>query len=337
MTEGNSYYVKAYATNQKGTGYGVVRQFYTITSTLPTVTTNEVTEITHNSAICGGNVTNGGGSTVTARGVIWDTTSNPTLQNNINYTFDWQGLGSFTNILGYLIPATKYYVRAYATNSEGTAYANNIESFTTFSSPWVCGTSLSIMHTSGTVAPVDKTVNYSTVETNLSGSNKCWITQNLGSDHQATSATDNTEASAGWYWQFNRTQGFKHDGTTRTPNTTWITSINENSDWLPASDPCALLLGSDWRLPTKTEWETAYANGGWGNSNETFPSILKLHAAGNLYYGDGSLGYRGGVGIYMSSSQYNYNNHWYLYFNDINSGVGSGGKANGCSTRCLRD
>ncbi len=67
----------------------------------------------------------------------------------------------------------------------------------------------------------------------------------------------------------------------------WISSISENSDWLPANDPCTLLLGSGWRLPTLIEWETADATGGWDNYNETFASVLKLHAAGYLDGSDG--------------------------------------------------
>ncbi len=114
--------------------------------------------------------------------------------------------------------STTYYIRAYATNSEGTAYDDDDISFAT-PAPLACCSLLSITHTAGAIAPVNKTVNYGTVETNLTGSNKCWITQNLGADHQASAASDNTEASAGWYWQFNRKRGFKHDGTTRTPNT----------------------------------------------------------------------------------------------------------------------
>ncbi len=72
---------------------------------------------------------------------------------------------------------------------------------------------------------VNKTIDYSTIETNLSGGNKCWITQNLGSDRQALSAADATEESAGWYWQFNRKQGYKHDGVARIPGTSWVTSM----------------------------------------------------------------------------------------------------------------
>jgi hypothetical protein len=199
----------------------------------------------------------------------------------------------------------------------------------------ICGDNLTVTHTAGDVAPVTKTVTYGTVLTDLTGSDKCWITQNLGADHQATSATDNTEASAGWYWQFGRRQGYKHDGTIRTPNTTW-TSIDYYSDWTADSDPCALLLGTGWRIPTKTEWENADANGGWDNYSDTYSSVLKLHAAGYLNYSNGSLYGRGSSGYYWSSTQYNSTYGRCLIFGSF-SNMNYFRKWNGYSLRCLRD
>ena len=187
----------------------------------------------------------------------------------------------------------------------------------------------------GGVAPVGKTVTYGTAY--LPGCSKCWITSNLGADHQADFVTDNTESSAGWYWQFNRKQGYKHDGSNRTPNTTWNSNISENSDWLPANDPCTLLLGSGWRLPTSTEWQTADNTGGWDNYNETFASVLKLHAAGYLHYSDGSLDSRGSRGNYWSSSQGASGLGHYLYFGSGYSHLSYFDKANGFTARCLRD
>ncbi len=132
----------------------------------------------------------------------------------------------------------------------------------------------------GAVAPVAKSVTYGTV-TNIPGEpSKCWITSNLGASQQATAVNDATEASAGWYWQFNRKQGYKHDGTTRTPNTTWIGSISETSDWVTANDPCTIELGSGWRIPTSTEWTNVDASGGWTDRNGPWTSGLKLHPAG---------------------------------------------------------
>jgi uncharacterized protein (TIGR02145 family) len=149
--------------------------------------------------------------------------------------------------------------------------------------------------------------------------------------------SDATEASAGWYWQFNHKQGYKHDGTTRTPNTIWITSINENSDWLSANDPCTLELGSGWRIPTKTEWTNVDASGNWTNSNGPWGSGLKLHAAGNLNISDGSLGNRGSAGHYWSSTQLDATYGWYLGFNSGYSNMYNFYKASGFTARCLRD
>ena len=165
---------------------------------------------------------------------------------------------------------TTYYLRA-----EGTCNTTACASVTV--NIVTCGSNLVITHTAGSIAPVTKTVTYGTVTTSISGTSKCWINQNLGADHQALSATDATEASAGWYWQFNRTQGYKHDGITRTPNTTWnVTIDNTYAGWDPAKDPCTSLLGTGWRLPTNTEWTTADgAPQNWNNYNDTYASVFK--------------------------------------------------------------
>ncbi len=302
--------------------------------TIPSVTTTPVNTITSVSAISGGDVTNNGGISVTARGVCWNTSQNPTLSDN--YTIDGSGQGTFISNLTGLSPSTTYYVRAYATNSAGTAYGNQV-SFTTTSAGFVCGNTLTISHIAGEVAPVNKTVNYGTVETNLTGSNKCWITQNLGADRQALAATDDTEASAGWYWQFNRKQGYKHDGVSRIPSTTWINSISENTDWLSSNDPCLSLLGFGWRIPTYTEWGNADINGSWNNYNTTYSSVLKIHAAGNLSETTGSLNARGQSGTYWSSNQNDPVSGWSFATGSGSAHTGTGGKPTGNTLRCLKD
>lgn len=87
---------------------------------LPTVMTNDVTNITTTSAICGGDVTDDGGLTVTARGVCWSKSPNPTT--NDAHSNDGIGIGSYTSQLIPLSDNTTYYVRAYAINSLGTSY-----------------------------------------------------------------------------------------------------------------------------------------------------------------------------------------------------------------------
>ena len=127
------------------------------------------------------------------------------------------------------------------------------------------------------------------------------------------------------------------NGTTETPAWT-ITSINENSDWLPANDPCTLELGSGWRIPTSTEWT---------NVNNSFVpqidwsgewnSVLKLHAAGGLYPNDGSLFNRGLNGYYWGSTPGDATNGWHLAFTSGDSYMNYSNKSFGFSARCVRD
>ena len=145
----NNYWVRAYATNSQGTTYGNEVSFTTLRSggsddggsddggsddggsvSLPTVSTTAISSITTDSAISGGNVTSDGGAAVTQRGICWNNSPNPTLQNNLKCTQQGSGTGSFSTELTGLIALNNYWVRAYATNSQGTTYGNEV-SFTT--------------------------------------------------------------------------------------------------------------------------------------------------------------------------------------------------------------
>lgn len=129
LTPGATYHVRAYGTNSTGTGYGNEVIFSTLASLVPpTVTTTSISSIQVTTAIGGGNVTDWGGDSVTARGVCWSITNSPTLSGN--HSVDGSGLGSFASGLSPLAGGTKYYVRAYATNSAGTGYGDTV-SFTT--------------------------------------------------------------------------------------------------------------------------------------------------------------------------------------------------------------
>ncbi len=120
-----TYYVRAYATNSVGTGYGGAISFTTLeTIELPTLTTTDVTEISAITALSGGNITDDGGATVTARGVCWSTGQNPTI--NDSKTEDGSGAGSFTSSMTDLEPNTTYYARAFATNVSGTSYGQQV-------------------------------------------------------------------------------------------------------------------------------------------------------------------------------------------------------------------
>lgn len=107
----------------------------------PRVTTTPVSEITQTAAVSGGVVTNDGGDVVTTRGIVWNTVQNPTIEINTGITNDGTGTGEFISNLTGLEPQTTYYVRAYATNSAGTAYGNEHNFTTTTDEPPAVGDS----------------------------------------------------------------------------------------------------------------------------------------------------------------------------------------------------
>jgi hypothetical protein len=128
LTAGTTYYLRAYATNSVNTTYG--NEVVFTTQTIPTVSTDAITNLSLTSATSGGNVTADGGSAVTARGVCWSTTTGPTTANSILADAPGTGIGAFVSNLTGLTGGVTYYLKAYATNSYGTAYGSEV-SFTT--------------------------------------------------------------------------------------------------------------------------------------------------------------------------------------------------------------
>src|ERR1035437_34492 len=112
------YYVRAYATNSAGTGYGPEVSFTTLVD-LPVITTAATSAITKIAAVSGGNVTYDGGGAITARGIVWSLTANPTLSST--KIDGGTGTGAFVSAISGLTSNTVYHVRAYATNSAGIA------------------------------------------------------------------------------------------------------------------------------------------------------------------------------------------------------------------------
>jgi len=129
LTVGTVYYVRAYATNSVGTSYGNEVNFTQPGVGLPTVSTTPLTNIFASTAMSGVDVTSDGGSVVTAAGICWDTNPGPTIALPTS-TFAGSGIGNFPSNLFGLLPSTLYYVRAYATNANGTSYGAEF-SFTT--------------------------------------------------------------------------------------------------------------------------------------------------------------------------------------------------------------
>ena len=122
LKKSSTYYVRAYASCNTGTYYGDIKKFVT-KGDIAEVATNNVINITNTSATLSGEVTKDNGYPILARGFVWSTNQNPTIDLNTNVMVG-SGVGKFTSTINELVAGTIYYVKAYATNSEGTAYGD---------------------------------------------------------------------------------------------------------------------------------------------------------------------------------------------------------------------
>jgi uncharacterized protein (TIGR02145 family) len=331
LTSGTLYYVRAYATNGAGTSYGTQKSF--TTKSLPIVSTTTVTSITSTTATSGGNLTNDGGLTITGKGVCWSTSPNPTTADS--KTDNGVTAGTYASNLTGLSPSTLYYVRAYATNTAGTAYGLQV-SFTTRVPP-----------------PADVT----------SATGKIWLDRNLGASRVATSSTD---ASAfGDLYQWGRgTDGHesrtstKTNGivTTNTPGDAlfifsssfylfdWRSPQNGNL-WQGVSginNPCP----TGYRLPTEAEWTEEIASWSSANADGAYASPLKLPRNGRFRdYSNGDIPPTviGDPGYYWSSTvtgpdgSFTGNNAKYMRINSSVAQISIFPRASGLSVRCIKN
>jgi len=188
------------------------------TLSLPTVTTTVISEITATTATGGGEVTNDGNASVTERGVCWSTTATPTISDN--KTSDGTGTGSFTSSLTGLTAITTYYVRAYATNSEGTAYGEQ----TTFTTT-----------NTGSFTDTRDGKVYKTVAIG----NQTWMAENLNYE------------TANSYWYNNSSDSGDIYGRLYTWDAAMAGASSSNSNPSGVQGVCP----SGWHLPSDNEWK----------------------------------------------------------------------------------
>ncbi|WP_304142564.1 FISUMP domain-containing protein [Mesoflavibacter zeaxanthinifaciens] len=339
-----SYYVRAYATNSAGTSYGNEMSFSTLPA-LPTLTTENMTNILDMSAESGGSITSDGGAEVTSRGVVWSTAQNPTVELETK-TEDGTGIGTFESNLLNLTSNTLYYVRAYATNSIGTSYGNELTFTTTdYASLYPDGT----VFCNNNVTAVVEVINPNT--------GKIWMDRNLGASQVATSSTD--ELAYGDLYQWGRGPDghqCRNSNTTTTissstqpgddnfiiitlNNTTnyyaW-NSTNENGNlWQEVNgvnNPCPI----GYRLPTETELNSERLSWESNNTAGAIASPLKLPMAGVRSETDGLVVQNGNAGLYWSSTYEPTNSKGIWIYN---SGVliQGFGISSGFSVRCIKN
>ena len=206
-------------------------------SHVPTVTTDNVTDITTSSATCGGNVTYDGGAEVTARGICWSTEPNPTIDDSL--TTVGNGFGRFTSNITNLTLNKTYYVRAYATNSVGTGYGEEM----VFSPFYPCPGH-------ETVTDVDGNT-YNTVQIGR----QCWMKENL----RTTKYADNTPISQGRFISSNTAYWYYPDNNSST-NPIYGLLYNWKAVMGSASSSSANPSGvqgicpTGWHMPSDAEW-----------------------------------------------------------------------------------
>ena len=283
-----TYYVRAYATTNAGTGYGEQVSF-TTRNGIPTVMTAEVTNIGSACAYSGGIITDDGGLSITSRGVCWSTSPSPTLANT--HTTNDNGAGSFTSFINGLSTSTTYYVRAYATNSFVTVYGNQL-SFTTTNDE------------------------HSYVDLGLP-SGLLWATCNVGAnnpeDYGDYFAWGETQPKDTYNWStYQYCMGSYTTMTKYCSNSSYGYNgfTDDLTTLLPEDDAATANWGSHWRMPTEEEWQELYQNTThtWTTQNGVKGRLftasngnsLFLPAAGYRY--NSSLYDAGSDGHYWSSS-----------------------------------
>lgn len=293
----------------------------------PSVITAPVTEITSVTVTCGGNITADGGAPITSRGVVWGTVENPTLVNNIRITNNGTGTGSFISLITDLTPGASYHVRAYATNTIGTNYGEDI-TFTTNGAIDIDGN-------------IYKTVKIGT---------QVWMAENLkttkyNNGNQISNVTNDSEwgiLTIGAYaWQDNNEASYKN-------------SYGALYNWYAVET--GNLCPTGWHVPTHEEWTTLieYLGGEriaggklketgtthWNNINAGATNIVGFTALpGGVRDIEGSFLYVGSEGEWWSATKYSTNNAWmrYMSYSGIYVGRSDLSKKNGLSVRCVRD
>ena len=307
------------------------------------LSTEAVSNITDTTAESGGNITDDGGSAVTARGVCYSTSANPTIADNI--TTDGSGTGSFTSNLTGLTTNTTYYVRAYATNANGTAYGNE-QSFTTLNSS-----------SSDTVTDIDG----NTYPTVVIGTQE-WMAEDLRVTHYPNGdAIPHITVNTTWGNLANNNTddaySFYNNDSTTDYGALYTYAAAIADDWTRDNNANQGVCPNGWHLPTDSEWTTltnylggtSVAGGKMkeiGTTHWNAPNTGATNSSGFTALPSGSRGSNSGsflsIGNYggwwsgtepSSSRAYSCN----LSYHNASARHPSNNKSYGFCVRCIRD
>jgi len=331
LTPDTKYYIRAYAANKTDIGYGNEVTFTTIPIALASLSTANIDSITSATALCGGNITFDGGGVITERGICWAIHQNPTTDND--KTLDGTGIGSFTSDIKCLSFATTYYVRAYAINSAGTAYGNQLSFSTPGTNPIIFNPDL----TYGSVTDIEGNC-YKTIQI----SNRIWMAENLKTTHY----NDGTRI-LDYYWYNNDPSTIKD---------------TYGALYKVAAVVTDKLCPVEWHVPSVSEWKelTAYLGGDdiaggklreagtthWDSPNNGATNESGFTALPGGLHGDNYPEFTGlnSSGLWWSrtplrasAAEYQYFNLWLGYNNANSYPEGRNFPYKALSVRCLQN
>jgi uncharacterized protein (TIGR02145 family) len=328
LSLGTTYHYRIKGSNSFGTSDGNDMSFTTLN--IPLLETDSISSIQYNSAISGGNISSDGGTTVTAKGVCWSTSENPTTLNS--KTDQGTGMGAFTSSITELLPNTTYYVRAYATNSVGTAYGNQISFETHLTDIEGNAYNTATIGTQIWMAENLKTTKYN------DGTNIIYITEPspwaaltspaycwYNSD-PITYNNNGFGALYNWYVVDAVTNGNKN-----VCPTGW--HVPSDEEWTDLTDFLGgeSVAGGKLKESGTTHWQSPNV----GATNESGFTALP----GGYRHADGTFNYVNILGGWWSSTESSITNAWYRHIGAPETYVSriSDFKKSGFSVRCIKD
>lgn len=329
LSPGKKYFVRSYVTYQNGTVYGAEISFNTSETANPIVTTTDISNITNITAQSGGNVIDDGNTSISAKGVVWSISQNPTIESNAGLTTDGSGSGSFSSLITGLSAKTSYYVRSYATNSHGTSYGE-IKQFES---------------DLNTITDSRDGQIYKIVEIG----SQTWFAENLAYLPAVSPSSTNYAFSFPYYY-VSGYEGYDVNTAKETDNYSifgvlynWNAAMNgvSSSSTIPSNVQGACPDG--WHMPSDAEWkqlemfigmsqfdadkidyrgtnegEKLKSKSGWYyNGNGTDIYNFRVLPGGDMSPNN-FLGY---VGLFWTSTEINTTNAWYRMFGCDNKGI----------------
>ena len=294
----------------------------------PSVTTAPVIHINASSGLSGGEITSDGGSPVKARGVCWSTRPSPTV--NDSHTSDSSGTGSFTSMISGLQAGISYYIRAYATNSAGTAYGQEL----VFDNSW---------EQDGTFIDMRDNIEYKWVRIG----DQVWMAENLAFLPSVSPPTEGSSSDPYYY-----VYDYRGSDLSEARDYYKFTAYGVLYNWPAALGSCP----AGWHLPTDTEWTelTAYLEGesiAGGKLKETgivhwhSPNTGATNESGFTALPGGTRDLTnefwamGSAGFWWSATAYSTDEAWdrAMYYGNSSVVRDNFSKQLGSSVRCMRD